>query len=305
MRWILLLMSVLALMVSAAANAAPGARVRHPDFPSAHVAPRHVDVWLPEGYADTDGRYAVLYMHDGQNLFDLADSNFNKVWAADAHVAKLMAAGKLRDTIVVGVWSTPARFREYAPSGILERLPADLQARAVAYAGGPNLSDAYLQFLVEELKPFIDQTYRTRPGPQDTFIMGSSMGGLISLHALVRYPQVFGGAGCLSTHWPLAVPGREQAWPEQEWQATILAAEQDYLLTSPLDPAKHRLYFDYGDATLDALYEPYQQHLDRALERKGFTFGQNWVTRSFPGAPHEENAWNARLDEPLVFLLGR
>ena len=283
----------------------PGERIRHASFPSAHVAARHVEVWLPGGYRTGQGRYRVLYMHDGQNLFELADSNFNKVWAADAHVARLMGKGRLHDTIVVGIWSTPARFREYAPSAIVERLPADLQAQAPDYAGGPILSDAYLRFVVEELKPFIDSTYRTLPGREHTFIMGSSMGGLISLYALMRYPEVFGGAGCLSTHWPLVVPGRAAAWSEAEWRRAVIAAELDYIASSPLDPGKHRIYFDYGTATLDELYEPYQQQIDRAMEAKGFTFGEDWVTRRYPDAPHEENAWNARLDDPLLFLLGR
>lgn len=295
----------LAALWSGPAAANPGERIRHADFASEHVMPRHVEVWLPEGYAAGEKRYHVLYMHDGQNLFALADSNFNKVWAADEHVTRLVREGRLQDTIVVGIWSTPARFREYAPAGILDRLPPELQAQAPKHAGGSNLSDAYLRFLVEELKPFIDRTYRTMPGREHTFIMGSSMGGLISLYAVTRYPDVFGGAGCLSTHWPLVVPGRASVWEETEWRRAIIAAELDFIADSPLDPAAHRIYFDYGTATLDALYEPYQQRVDQGMEAKGFRFGENWVTRRYPDAPHEENAWNARMDDPLLFLLGR
>lgn len=284
---------------------AAAARVDRMDaFPSQHVDPRRVEVWVPNDYETSGKRYAVLYMHDGQNLFSLADSNFNKIWAVPKHIERLTAQGRIRDVIVVGVWSTPKRWREYAPAGVVERLPTALQEKARALAGGPVLSDAYVDFLVQELKPAIDARYRTLPARDDTFIMGSSMGGLISLHALTRHPDVFAGAGCLSTHWPLAVPARD-GWDEAASRDAVIAAERAYLEASPLDPERHRLYFDYGTATLDALYEPYQTALDPVIEGLGFTREANWTTRKFPGAEHEENAWNARLDEPLLFLLGR
>ncbi len=109
---------------------------------------------------------------------------------------------------MAGVWNSPIRWREYMPQKPYEA-PA-LQKHhplILERAGGPPLSDAYLQFLVEELKPFIDKRYRTLPDQQNTFVMGSSMGGLISLYAISEYPQVFGGAGCVSTHWSA---GREE-----------------------------------------------------------------------------------------------
>ncbi len=115
--------------------------------------------------------------------------------------------------------------------------------------------------------------------------MGSSMGGLISLYALCEYPAVFGGAGCLSTHWP-AVAG------------VILP----YLQEALPQPGGHKLYFDYGTATLDALYEPYQQEVDGVLRGKVYT-AVSWQTHRFDGAEHNEAAWQARLDIPLTFLL--
>lgn len=308
MRWVAVLVMAMLSLWSVGAEAAgpgPGRVERHADFPSRHVAPRHVEVWLPPGYdAAAAKRYAVLYMHDGQNLFDPAHSNFNKVWAADAHVAKLAREGRIRDTIVVGLWSTPARYREYAPADLVRRLPATLRAEWETAAGGAPLSDAYLQFLVEEVKPFIDARYRTRPQRKHTFIMGSSMGGLISLYALMRYPEVFAGAGCVSTHWPIGRPDAPN-WSAETGRQAIMQAEAAYIAESALAPRRHRLYFDFGDQTLDAAYAPFQANVDAALAAKGFTQGRNWVTRAFPGAAHEENAWNARLDIPLLFLLGR
>ena len=141
--------------------------------------------------------------------------------------------------------------------------------------------------MVTELKPFIDATYRTLAGPADTFVMGSSMGGLISAYAIAEYPDMFGGAACVSTHWPAAD-----------------GAVIDYLAGHLPDPASHRLYFDYGTATLDALYEPYQQRMDAVMRRSGYVEGQNWVTLKFDGAEHNEQAWRQRAALPLQFLLG-
>lgn len=283
---------------------ARGAIVRLDAFPSQNVAARRVDIWLPPDYASSKKRYRVLYMHDGQNLFDPANSTWNKVWAVDRHIENLLENQKIHDVIVVGIWNTPLRTREYAPADLVALLPKKLQEAMRAYAGGPILSDGYARFLAQELKPYIEANYRTRRGAEHHVLMGSSMGGLVSLYALMRFPREFGAAACLSTHWPLSVPARG-GWDEADWRAVIMAAERAFVQNSALDPKRHRLYFDYGTETLDAAYEPYQQQVDQALAAKGFRFGQNWVTQRFPGAAHEENSWNARLDTPLLFLLGR
>ena len=180
-----------------------GTLLRHEQFPSRFVAARNVDVWLPPGYARGQRRrFPVVYMHDGQNLFDPKTSYTGIDWGVDEALTTLVGQGVVREAIVVGVWNTPKRFAEYMPR------------KAAAYEAGPGAggvplaernsisSDEYLKFLVRELKPFIDSRYRTRRGAADTFVMGSSMGGLISAYAVTEYPNVFGGAGCVSTHWP-------------------------------------------------------------------------------------------------------
>ncbi|MBP7866474.1 MAG: alpha/beta hydrolase [Acidobacteria bacterium] len=265
-----------------------GSLVRYAAFPSAFVAARNVDVWLPPGY-DPKGadRYPVLYLHDGQNLFDPKTSYTGVPWGVDEALARLAREGAARPAIVVGVWNTARRVAEYMPqkaaavrnTGQLTGIPRP--------TADDLASDAYLKFLVSELKPFIDGHYRTRPGPADTLIMGSSMGGLISVYALCEYPGVFGAAGCLSTHWPAG-------------DGVVI----EWLKTHLPDPGTHRVYFDYGTATLDASYEPYQQRMDEVMRMAGYTEGKNWVTRKFPGAEHNEKAWRARLDVPLRFLLG-
>lgn len=162
-----------------------------------------------------------------------------------------------------------------------------VQPRQVAEIGDLPRSDAYLRFLVEELKPFIDSHYRTLAGRTHMSIMGSSMGGLISLYALCEYPAVFGGAGCLSTHWPIV-------------EGVITAYLKDALPT----PGNHRIYFDYGTVELDAHYEPYQKEVDALMQEAGYQAGKDWMTRRFEGAKHHEEAWRARVHIPLAFLLG-
>lgn len=172
------------------------------NFPSRHVASRHIDVWLPASYNPTR-RYQVLYMHDGQNLFDGKLNWTMKSWRADQAVSNLMKRGQIEDTLIVGIWNSGNdRYAEYYPQKFLAFAPdaVRIEYETVA-ANGKLRSDAYLKFIVEELKPAIDRKYPTKPGPQHTYVAGSSMGGLISLYSLVEYPQVFGGAAGLSTHW--------------------------------------------------------------------------------------------------------
>lgn len=269
---------------------------RYADFPSRFVAPRHVDVWLPPGYGATDvAAYPVLYMHDGQNLFDPASAYAGVDWGIDEALVRLHAVrglhaeGLQQVPIVVGIWNNPAnqRWREYMPQKPYAALPAVQQAWVLAQAGGPPYSDAYLQFLVEEIKPFIDAHYRTRPEQPATCIMGSSMGGLISLYALCEYPTVFGGAACVSTHWPAGGP------------ALVTA------MAKGLPPAgQHRVYFDYGTATLDEHYEPLQNQMDALLPAAGYTLGRDWRTEKFVGAEHSERSWRERVHIPLGFLFG-
>jgi predicted alpha/beta superfamily hydrolase len=266
-----------------------GQVVRYAAMPSKYVDPRNVDVWLPPGYdKDTARRYPVLYMHDGQNVFDPATSYAGVDWGVDETMTRLIGAGRVREAIVVAVWNTPKRLQEYMPQRPVKDI-ADFHVPGLPNSSAADIvSDAYLAFLVTELKPFIDTTFRSLPQRSDTFVMGSSMGGLISQYALSMYPEVFGGAGCVSTHWPAG--------------EGILV--DDFAAHLP-DPATHRYYFDYGTATLDAKYEPYQRRADEVLRKAGYVESQNWITRKFPGAEHSERAWRLRVEEPLRFLLGR
>ena len=191
-----------------------------PQFESGFVPARDILVWLPEDYSE-DGEYAVLYMHDGRMLFDASTTWNKQEWGVDEVASRLMAEGKVRDFIVVGIPNAGEdRHIEYFPQKPFEMMTAEQQEAFYAMGRGEGSllsgevrSDKYLRFLVEELKPYIDEHFTVLTDPDNTFVMGSSMGGLISIYALARYPGIFGGAGCLSTHWPGVMPHENNTWP--------------------------------------------------------------------------------------------
>lgn len=293
---------LLTCLLTAAHAADPVPRVavgrleRLADFPSRHVDTRHVDVWLPRGY-DPAVPHAVVYMHDGQMLFDAGTTWNRQAWNVQDTVQRLIDAGRIPPTLVVGVWNN-GKFRhsEYFPQKFLPGMPGPLRKRLVkeTLQGRPQ-SDAYLRFLVEELKPAIDAKYATRREPAATVLMGSSMGGLVSVYAMSEYPGVFGGAAGLSTHWVGVFKPN----------AAIPLAAFNYLRAHLPDPATHRLYQDHGTTELDAIYAPYQALVNDLARERGYADGVSYETRVFEGTGHNEAAWAVRLEIPLLFLLGR
>ena len=271
------------------------------EFESKFVTERNVEVWLPDGYSPKK-KYSVLYMHDGQMLFDASTTWNKQSWNADEVATKLMTEGKVNDLIIVGVWNAGKyRHPNYFPQKPFESLSTEHKnfvTRQLQSAGrvsdvfSPN-SDNYLQFLVKELKPFIDNTYSVYKDKDHTFIAGSSMGGLISMYAICEYPSVFGGAACMSTHWPGIFVTENNPVPD---------AFLNYISKHLPNPKTHKIYFDYGDKTLDAMYQPYQIKADSIMKSKGFN-EKSWLTRFFPGDDHSENSWHKRLNIPVEFLL--
>lgn len=259
------------------------------DFPSRFVQSRTIEVWLPPGYGSnpTQG-YSVIYAQDGQNLFNPNSAFAGVDWGLHEALLRLRETDKIRDTLVVGIWNTPLRYREYDPQRVFDEYLTPKEKMAYDREYGRPLADDYLKFLVKELKPFIDNNFQTRPKRTDSFLLGSSMGGMISAYALCEYPQIFGGAGCLSTHWP-AVGGKMV----------------DYLASHLPAPRTHKFYFDFGTETIDAQYEPFQRQVDEVFQQKGYQFGLDWMSRKFPGDDHSERSWRNRIDIPLQFLLNR
>ena len=302
---ILRLAAVLALLfgtVPAAAGISSGKLDDLGVVQSRHADPRKVTVWLPPSYRRGGPRHSVLYVHDGQNLFDPETGYGGMEWKIDEVLGRLIRENKVRPTIVVAIWNTPKRLREYVPSKAFSHLPPAYMERVRGLYGGDPLSDGYLKFIVRELKPSIDRRYNVRTGRDDTVIMGSSMGALISLYAISEYPHMFGGAGMVSTHWPLMIPPEGKKLSDAEYE-TVSSAFERYLAPALPSPRTHRLYFDHGSETLDAIYARYQRRIDRVVARRGYRPGVNWISRNFPGQAHNEISWASRVEIPLRFLL--
>lgn len=271
------------------------------NFSSRFISPRNIDVWLPDGYTDKK-KYAVLYMQDGQMLFDSTVTWNKEAWDADDVLDSLLSANEVRDVIIVGIWNGVAtRHKDYFPQKPFENLSpaekdtvtAQLKKAGITKEAFQPQSDNYLKFIVQELKPYIDKTFSTYTNKENTFLMGSSMGGLISIYAICEYPEVFGGAACLSTHWPGTFTLDNNPVPK---------SFINYLNKHLPSPAEHKIYFDCGDQTLDAFYPPIQKEVDTIMKAKGYT-AKNWNTKYFPGENHSEKAWRKRLYIPLTFLL--
>lgn len=257
------------------------------------ILPRHVDIWLPDGYEKDDDNYAVLYMHDGQNLFN-ADMSFTGVeWGIDETLQRLIDSGDVQKTVVVGTWNTADRSRDYMPVFAWDAIPPERRGLLEQSIGGEPLSEGYYRFLTEELKPMIDANFRVKTDRNHTFLMGSSRGGLISLDGLMRHGDTFAAAACLSMHWS-GIFHPDNA----ELQQKTLGA----LTTTLPDPDRFRIYFDHGTTELDATYGEFQLRVDEVMRESGYT-ADNWQTRVFDGTGHHERDWQARVDIPLRFLL--
>lgn len=276
-----------------------GQLLRIEDFPSNYIPPRKVDIWLPEGYS-TSKKYAVLYMHDGQMLFDSTITWNHQEWKVDEVSSQLMRDGVTRDFIVVAPYNiNDLRHSEYFPQEPFESLPETVQDSLFRESKRGNFkvdsltSDRYLKFIVKELKPYVDNNYAVLTDRENTFVAGSSMGGLISMYAICEYPNVFGGAACMSTHWTGDNPK----------DGDLLANTFfEYMKTHVPSPVNHRFYFDYGTKTMDKFYPKYAPTVSKIFKDKGYD-QSNFRNLKFEGAEHTEISWQKRLDVPLTFLL--
>lgn len=225
---------------------------------------RDIVVWLPIGYNSKKNpckKYPVLYMHDGQNILDLKTSYAGKDWRVDETVTRLIKQKKIKEIIVVGIYNTPDRLDEYS---WCEK--------------GQN----YLKFIVTELKPFIDSTYKTLADKNNTAIMGSSMGGLISFYAAWHYPNVFSMVGCLSSSFYFNNERSIKQVRKYKGRKKLI-----------------KFYIDHGeDGSVCG------QKMFVELSNKGYVIGQDIDYFYSPGAEHNEMAWAERLERPLLFFFG-
>ena len=244
----------------------------HENFHSQHLEWDHtVLVLLPPGYdQDPNRRYPVLYLHDGQNVFDRATS-VGEEWGVDETALGLITAGAIEPLIVVGIYNTGEhRIDEYTPT-------ADAEKKH----GGK--ADQYGRMLIEEIKPFIDREYRTRPDPASTGLGGSSLGGLLTLHLGIRHPQVFGKIAALSA----------SVW----WDKKVILREVGEL------PGKLplKIWLDAGTQEGAEVIAD-SRALRDALVAKGWVVGQDLVYIEAEGAQHNEASWGSRVDSVLRFL---
>lgn len=226
---------------------------------------RSIIVWLPPKYKrlrNADKRYPVLYMQDGQNLIDPKTSYSGKDWRVDETVTRLIEEQKMKEIIVVGIYNTEERLEEYSYS---------------------EKGEKYLNFIIEELKPFIDANYRTLHDRNNTAIIGSSMGGLISFVAGWNHPEIFSMAGCMSSSF---------YYNEDK----VFRMLNEY--KGPGKPVK--FYIDHGEDGLTR-----GQKMFCTLTKMGYVIGTDIDYYYARGAEHHETAWAARLERPLLFFFGK
>lgn len=223
---------------------------------------RDIIVWLPIGYnpqKNPNKKYPVLYMHDGQNIMDPKTAYVGKDWRVDETVMKLIRQKKIKEIIVVGIYNTPDRLDEYSWT-----------------EKGRN----YLKFIVTELKPFIDSNYKTLSDKDNTAVMGSSMGGLISFYAAWHYPDIFSMAACMSSSF----------YYNNDKSLKLVQSYRG-------KKKQVKFYIDHGE---DGLIRG--QKMFCLLSQKGYVLGQDIDYFYAPGAEHNEKEWAARLERPLLFF---
>ncbi|MBT3634639.1 MAG: histidine kinase [Candidatus Marinimicrobia bacterium] len=227
---------------------------------------RDVIVWLPPDYNEESSNYPVLYMHDGQNIVDQSTSFLGADWMVDEVATELIEDNKMSKIIVVGVYNTNSRTAEYSPI---------------------HLGRAYTQFLIEELKPFIDKNYRTLTGPENTAIAGSSMGGIISFHIAWEHPDVFGMSACMSPAFMI---------DDNE----IVKRVKSY--SGIKKPVK--FYIDNGTIGLEKQFDASMNEIIRLLKNMGYEENVDLMVYIDEGAEHNEIAWSKRVHMPLLYFFG-
>jgi len=253
---------------------------------SEYIGTRSFNIFTPAGVVLSNST-KVIYMHDGQMLFDKSNTWNNQEWMVDEVSNKVVAENGL-NFIVVGIMNAGSekRWFEYFPQKALT-----VQQKEIA--DQEFTADNYLNFLTKELKPFLLNSMNVSRNSDDHFLMGSSMGGLISMYGVIEEQDEFGGFAAISTHWPGGDPD-----DTKELDQSI----QEYLNNHFLRLSNKRIYFDYGTKTLDAYYEQYQREVDRKFSIE-LQKQNRYQSIKFDGASHDENSWSQRLHIPLEFLL--
>ncbi len=246
---------------------------RHPRFRSRFLPSDHtLIVYRPPGYRDDAvRRYPVLYLQDGQNVFDRATSSTGEEWSVDETAQRLIESGAIEPLIIVGIYHAGhGRIDEYTPT----RDPRKNM-------GGKG--DGYARMLVQEIKPFIDRRYRTLRSASNTGLGGSSLGGLLTLHLGLRFPTVFNRLAVLS--------------PSVWWNDRAIVKDVEALASKP----PLRIWLDSGTGEGEEVARDARMLRD-ALVRKGWVEGQDLAYLEAEGGAHNEQSWAARVESVLRFL---
>lgn len=244
-----------------------------------------VDVWVPK---DLNPNTPVLVMHDGRNLFDLANTFAGATWGVIPAIRDELRADQ---PLVIGVWglSDETRIRELSPEKIVQddiehfwkHVPKGYQT-----TGKEPFGDSYISLISDAILPFMLEKYGIKHSLDRTAVMGSSMGGLISLYAMGERPDVFGTAICFSTHWPFGEDRMVEG-----------------LISRLPDAASHRVWTDTGTIELDVNYAPFHAKAHELLKQKGFSEPEGLVAATYPYTGHHESYWSRRVVDALSWWL--
>lgn len=242
--------------------------VYHKKLEGAGLKSRDIIVWLPPDYkTNMNKKYPVLYMHDGQNLFDPKTSSFGVDWQIDETAQQLIKENKIKSIIIVGINNTPDRKAEYSPT---------------------EKGIAYMKFIVDVVKPFIDKNYRTLSNRENTAVGGSSMGGLISFMLAWYYPEVFSKAACMSP-----------AFKYEDFDFTNAVKEYTG------KKKNITLYIDNGSVDLDEELQPGVDKMIAILKSLGYKEDKDFYVVIDKDATHNEAAWAKRVWKPLTIFFGK
>ena len=234
------------------------------------IQDRGLIVWLPPGYeTDRNRRYPVLYMHDGQNVFDPVTSSFGVDWSIDETANDLIKKKSIDPIIVVGIYNTGDRMKEYTPG---------------------DKGTAYMDFIVKTVKPLIDSTYRTKPDRKNTIVGGSSAGGIISFMLAWEHPDIFSKAICMSPAFKTPT-SMGAGWDYAKVVATSTGKKKDVFF-----------YIDNGGVGLESQLQPGVDEMITALKSKGYQEGKDFSVVIDPTAKHSEADWAKRFPNALKLV---
>lgn len=239
----------------------------HRNFSGSGIKARDIVVWLPPEYSsESDRRYPVLYMHDGQNIVDPSTSSFQVDWQIDEAADSLIKQKLIEPLIIVGIYNTPQRNNEYSEN---------------------DTGYAYMNFIVDSLKPFIDRNYRTKPDRQNTANGGGSLGGLISFILAWQYSEIFSKAFCFSP-----------AFKIDRYNFV------DNVLSYSGKKKEINLFICNGDDELDTRLQTGVDEMLNALTKNGYKERTDFYYVKAKSSQHGERDWSKNIPRALIYLFG-